>query len=96
MPAYLLARVQIHDPERYRAYVSATPDIVAQYGGKFIVRGGQTVTLEGEEEPRRVVIIEFPSKRHAEAFYYSPEYGKAKELRAGAATGQFVLLEGTH
>jgi uncharacterized protein (DUF1330 family) len=95
MPAYLIARVQILNLERYRAYMDATPAVVSQYGGKFIVRGGDILTLEGEPEQRRLVIIQFPTKEHAEAFYSSPEYAKAKQLRAGAASGQFLLIEGT-
>ena len=94
MPAYLIARVQVTDWERYRQYTSATPAVIEQFGGRFIVRGGETVTLEGPPESARLVIIEFPSRDRAEAFYHSEEYSRVKKLREGAATGQFLAIEG--
>jgi uncharacterized protein (DUF1330 family) len=94
MPAYIIARVEVTDWERYRQYTSATPDAIARFGGKFVVRGGQIVTLEGEPENRRLVVIEFPNLERAQEFYRSPEYSKVKELRAGAAIGQFLAVEG--
>ncbi len=94
MPAYLIARVEVTDWERYREYTKATPAAIAQYGGRFIVRGGQVHTLEGEPEQRRLVIIEFPSLDQAQAFFHSPEYSRAKVLRQGAAIGQFLAVEG--
>lgn len=94
MPAYIIARIEVTDWSRYREYTKLTPAAVARFGGKFIVRGGQAVSLEGEPETRRIVIIEFASLAQAKAFYGSPEYTRARELRAGAAVGQFVAVEG--
>jgi uncharacterized protein (DUF1330 family) len=94
MPAYIIARVQVTDWERYREYTKLTPGAIAQFGGRFIVRGGQTVTLEGPPETGRVVVIEFPAFEQAKAFYDSAEYGRARKLREGAAIGQFILVDG--
>ena len=94
MPAYIIARVQVTDWERYRQYTNATPAAVEKFGGRFIVRGGETVALEGPPETARLVVIEFPSLDQAEAFYRSEEYSRAKKLREGAATGQFLAVEG--
>lgn len=94
MAAYIIARVEVTDWERYREYTKATPDAIARYGGKFIVRGGEIVTLEGEPEKRRLVVLEFPSMRRAQEFFHSPEYTRVKRLRAGAAVGQFLAVEG--
>ncbi len=94
MAAYLIARVQVTDWNRYREYTKATPAAIESFGGRFIVRGGETVTLEGPEETGRVVVIEFPSLERAKAFYDSKEYLQARKLRAGAATGQFIAVEG--
>ena len=94
MTAYLLGRVAITDPDRYREYMKKTPGVIEKYGGKFIVRGGNVETLEGAEEKRRVVLIEFPSVQKAKEFYYSEEYQEAKQLRQGAASGQFLAIEG--
>ena len=94
MTAYIVARVDVTDPEQYRKYTARTPDCVRAFGGRFIVRGGRTVTLEGPECRDRLVVIEFPSLEQAEAFYGSPEYTEIKALRAGAATASFVAVEG--
>lgn len=94
MAAYIIARVEVTDPERYREYTTLTPSAIARFGGKFIVRGGNVVTLEGEQETRRMVVIEFPDMEKAKAFFNSPEYRAAREVRAGAAIGQFLAVEG--
>jgi len=96
MAAYLLARVEVTDWDHYKEYTKKTPGAIAKYGGKFIVRAGDMVTLEGPEETRRVVLIEFPSFEKAKEFYYSQEYQEAKKLRAGAATGQFLAIDGVN
>jgi uncharacterized protein (DUF1330 family) len=94
MPAYLIARVQVTDWERYREYMKATPAAIERFGGRFVVRGGEMITLEGPQESGRVVIIEFPSLDQAKAFCRSEEYSHAKKLREGAATGQFLAVDG--
>src|SRR6266566_821259 len=71
MPAYIIARVDVTDPIRYRDYINATPAVIAQYGGRFIIRGGEIVTLEGEPETHRIVVIEFPSLERAKEFFGS-------------------------
>ena len=94
MPAYIIARVEVTDWTRYREYTKATPAAIARYGGKFIVRGPEIISLEGEPESRRLVVIEFPNLDQAQAFYHSPEYTEVKKLRAGAAIGQFIAVNG--
>ena len=94
MTAYLIVRMNVTDMEQYREYMKLTPAILEKYGGKFIVRGGEKVTLEGEEETSRVVVVEFPSVEAATTFYNSDEYQAAIKVREGAATGQFVVVEG--
>lgn len=68
MAAYVIAKINVTDWDRYKEYAKGTPGVVAKYGGRFIARGGDVVTLEGPEEIRRVVIIEFPSLEKAKAF----------------------------
>jgi uncharacterized protein (DUF1330 family) len=92
--AYLIARVQVSDWERYGEYVKHTPRVIAQFGGRFIVRGGEMTVLEGPDDGRRIVVIEFPSMKQAKAFYASREYAAVKALRDGAGTGLFVAVEG--
>ena len=94
MPAYVIVDVDIKDPVRYEDYKKLTPGIVGSYGGKFIVRGGTTETLEGEWHPGRVVVLEFPNAEQAKAGYTSPEYTAAKNIRLQASTGKIILVEG--
>jgi uncharacterized protein (DUF1330 family) len=94
MPAYLIARVRVQDPTAYEEYKRLAAAAIEKFGGRYRARGGTTVTLEGEEETGRVVIVEFPSLERAQAFYGSPEYQQAIAARKGCATGQFVVVEG--
>lgn len=94
MSAYLIVRVQITNPDAYEAYKKLAAPAIEHYGGRYLARGGRTVTLEGPEERGRIVVVEFPSVEQAQTFYRSPEYQKAIELRTGAATGHFVVVEG--
>jgi uncharacterized protein (DUF1330 family) len=94
MAAYIIAKIEITDPEKYKTYVAATPPVIARFGGKFIARAGETITLEGPEEKRRVVLLEFPSLDKAKEFYDSTEYREVKKLREGAAVVHIVAIEG--
>ena len=94
MSAYIVARVNVTDPEKYKNYIALSPGAIAAAGGRFIARGGDVITLEGEEETNRVVIVEFESMKKAEEFYHSELYQKAKLERQGAATGQFIIVDG--
>jgi uncharacterized protein (DUF1330 family) len=94
MTAYILARVDIQNAEKYREYMKHSPRVIAQYGGRFIARGGETDTLEGPAETRRIVLVEFPSMERAKAFYHSPEYSAAKLLREGGGDAQFIAIDG--
>ena len=94
MPAYIIGRVQVTDWERYAEYMKLTPAIIAQHGGRFIARGGESVTLEGPEVTERVVILEFPTFAAAQQFFHSDEYRHAKTLREGAAIAQFFAMDG--
>ena len=87
MSGYIIARVNVTDAEQYKQYMAMTPAAIANAGGRFIVRGGEKTTLEGEDDPRRIVVIEFESKAAAEAFYNSEEYGKCRAVRDGARSG---------
>ncbi len=94
MPAYLIARIDVRDGERYRDYAARTPRCIAGFGGRFIIRNGERVTLEGAPDPRRIVVIEFPSMDHLRNFYDSPEYTRVKALRAGAGDAEIIATEG--
>jgi uncharacterized protein (DUF1330 family) len=94
MPAYLVARVDVRDWDRYKKYMRHTPRVIAEHGGRFIARGGKKITFEGPEDTLRLVLIEFPSMEKAKAFYDSPEYKAIKRFRDGAGDAHFVVIDG--
>jgi uncharacterized protein (DUF1330 family) len=94
MPAYILAEVEVLDKERYETYKQMVPASLAVYGGKFIVRGGRTETLEGTWSPKRLVVLEFPSVEQAKAWWGSSEYAEAKALRQAIARTEMIVVEG--
>lgn len=94
MPAYIIVETDIQDPEQYERYKAASPGAVAAGGGKFVVRGGELAVLEGDWQPSRLVILEFPDLDAAKRFYDSEIYQEAKKLRDGAANLRMVAVEG--
>jgi uncharacterized protein (DUF1330 family) len=94
MPAYVILEIDVTDPVQYEEYKKLSPGSLALYEGKFIVRGGKTETLEGDWKPNRIVVVEFPSVEKAKAWYNSPEYTAAKQIRWKASTGKLLLVEG--
>jgi len=94
MAAYLIARVEVTNPDAYEAYKKLAAAAIEKYDGRYLARGGNMETLEGDEESRRVVNVVFPTLEQAKNFYASPEYQEAKAAREGAATGQFVIVDG--
>lgn len=94
MTAYIIAEVDVTDAEAYKDYAAIVPATIAQYGGRFLVRGGTADVLEGEWPQRRRVILEFPSLDAARAWWDSPEYEKPKAMRRAASKGRLILLEG--
>jgi uncharacterized protein (DUF1330 family) len=93
MPAYIIYRAAVTDWDKYREYMKHTPRIIAEYGGRFIVRGGASVTLEGPPGDERVVVLEFPTLEQAKLFYDSPEYTKARAIRADAGEARMFAVE---
>ena len=94
MAAYIIVEVKIQDKETYEEYKKLTPASMAPFGGKFIVRGGSTETLEGDWQPERVVILEFPSVEKAKAWWSSDLYAPAKAIRQRTAKTRMIVLEG--
>ncbi|MBX7126295.1 MAG: DUF1330 domain-containing protein [Cyclobacteriaceae bacterium] len=94
MPAYVIADVTIHNPQLYEEYRKLTPGSIAPFGGKFIVRGGATETMEGNWNPGRVVILEFESVEKAKAWWNSEIYAPAKAIRQQASYTNMLIVEG--
>ena len=94
MSAYIIVEVTIHDPEAYKGYMKLTPASIEAYGGKFIVRGGKSESLEGNWNPQRIVVLEFPSVERAKEWWSSEHYAPAKEIRQRTATTKMIVIEG--
>ena len=91
---YLVVHLDVTDPEKFEQYRAKVPATIAQYGGKYLIRGGDMETMEGDAMPPRTVVLEFPSVEQARTWYHSPEYQEIVGLRLGASTGQAQLVEG--
>jgi uncharacterized protein (DUF1330 family) len=94
MAAYMVVSITVSKPEMFEEYRKLAGPAVAQYGGRFLVRGGPRTVLEGSFDGNRLVLVEFPSTEIAKTFYHSPEYQAAREKRVGAADFNMVLVEG--
>jgi uncharacterized protein (DUF1330 family) len=94
MSAYIIADIQVTDPVAYDDYRPLAAASVARFGGRFIVRGGKIDLLEGEPQPERIVVIEFPDADAARRWYQSEEYQTALKIRQAASRGRVLLVEG--
>jgi uncharacterized protein (DUF1330 family) len=94
MSAYIIADIQVTDPVAYDDYRPLAAASIARFGGRFIVRGGKVDLLEGEPQPERIVVIEFPDADTARRWYQSEEYQTALKIRQAASSGRVLLVEG--
>jgi uncharacterized protein (DUF1330 family) len=93
-PAFLVAEVQLTDPDAIKPYGAKAPQIVVQHGGQYLARGGKTESLEGMELAGRVAIIQFPSMAALKKFYDSPEYREVAPIRQRATKSRLFAVEG--
>ena len=94
MAAYVIAEVDVHDAALFEEYRKLVPATIAQYGGKYVVRGGACECKEGGWTPKRVVVLEFPTMARAREWYHSPEYAPALAMRLKAAKSRVIFAEG--
>lgn len=94
MAAYVIVEMTVTDPVRIEDYRKLAGAAVAQYGGRFLVRGGKSETFDGEWHPQRLVVLEFPGLEEAKRWRTSPEYRAACEIRDRAASTRMVAVEG--
>lgn len=94
MAAYLLAQLDVHDPEMFQRYREKVSALVQAFGGRYLVRGGDITPLEGEAPASRVVIIEFADREAAKRWYDSEEYQKILPDRLNSANGTAILVDG--
>jgi uncharacterized protein (DUF1330 family) len=94
MAAYVLVDLDVKNAAGLDNYRSKVGDTLTKYGGKFIVRGGAHEVLEGDWQPKRIVVLEFPSMDALKRWYNSPEYRPLIAERQRAASGPLVAVEG--
>ena len=94
MSAYVIAHINVIDPVKYEDYKKLAPLSIAKYGGRYLCRGPEPDVLEGDWDPKRLVILEFPSAAQARTWWESPEYAPAKALRQATSKGDLVILDG--
>jgi uncharacterized protein (DUF1330 family) len=92
---YVLVDVQVSNPEAFKQYAAEAPAAAHALGGQYLVRGGKIEVLEGEWNPNRLTVIQFPSFEAAKQWYDGDLYRQARAKRAGAASRfNMVLVEG--
>ena len=94
MAGYIVADIEITDPDEYQTYSKQVAATLERYGGKFLVRGGNAATLEGDWKTERLVIIEFPSIEQAKKWYDSSEYSAIIGIRHRSAISNILLVQG--
>jgi uncharacterized protein (DUF1330 family) len=94
MAAYVISEVEILDESLAEAYRTRAAASIAQYGGRYLVRGAEAQVIEGPPTGRRIVIVEFPSLEQARAWYGSPAYAEALKLRDAALDRRLIFVDG--
>jgi uncharacterized protein (DUF1330 family) len=92
--AYLIVNIEVRDAGAYARYRAEVSETVRRAGGRYLVRGGDATVLEGEWQPKRLVVVEFPSVDAARAWWSSPEYATLKDVRQRSTHSEMIIVEG--
>jgi len=94
MAVYFIADIEVTDPEAYEEYRKKVAPIMKKYGGRHLVRGGEPKAVEGDWNPTRIVVLEFPSEEHATRFATAPEYEPVAAIRHRSANTNAIMVQG--
>jgi uncharacterized protein (DUF1330 family) len=94
MKAYLVLDLTIHDFGSFREYIEKVPAFIGKHGGKYIVQGAEPTLMEGDWQPERMVILEFPARKNATAFLSDPDFQDLLAVRHRTTTSKLVLVDG--
>ena len=94
MSAYVVVEIEILDPVGYEEYKKQAAATVHKYGGKYITRGGKTEVLEGDWNPKRIVVLQFESMKRAKEWLNCEEYREPRKMRHRTAKTNMILVEG--
>ena len=94
MSAYVISEVDVRDPAGFETYRTIAAKAIAQYGGRYLVRGGAASIAEGGPPPKTIIVVEFPSMEKLRQWYASPEYAEALKVRQTALDRRLIFIEG--
>ncbi len=94
MPAYVIFDIEIRDPARYQEFMAGVKPALEAAGARYLARGGAHKVYEGDWEPRRIVILDFPSVEAWETFYNGPTYQGLKSIRDECSSARLVSVAG--
>ncbi len=94
MAAYIIATIEVTDPEKFELYREQVPATIAKHGGRYLVRGGEVKVVEGDRPAQRTVVLEFDTLEKAKGWYFSDDYAKPKELRIRSTVSNVMIVEG--
>lgn len=102
MGVFIFADINVHNIEAYEHYLAKVPRLIARHSGHYRVRGGNYSSLEGDWEPNRIILVQFPGLESAEAFYNNPDYQELMKIRhfnarptcySSKASDQFLCIQ---
>jgi uncharacterized protein (DUF1330 family) len=94
MSAYVISELEVRDPVAIETYRSIAAKSIAQYDGRYLVRGGAAEVAEGGPPVKNIVVVEFPSMQRLREWYASPEYAEALKVRRIALDRRLIFVEG--
>ncbi|MEQ8655999.1 MAG: DUF1330 domain-containing protein [Hyphomicrobiales bacterium] len=95
MTTYVIFDVEITDLEQYQAFMAGVKPALEAAGARYLSRAGEHKVYEGDWQPRRIVLLEFPSHAAWESFYYGETYQGLKQIRDACSSARLVSVEGT-
>ena len=94
MSGYVIANIDVKNPEAYKEYVGKVVPTVQKFGGEYLVRAGEYKVIDGEWKYPRTVVIKFPTYEKALEWYNSEEYELIKHLRLNNSEGNLIIIKG--
>lgn len=94
MAAYIIATIEVTDPEKFEVYRGQVPATIEKHGGRYLARGGEVEVVEGDQPVRRTVVLEFDSLEKARGWYYSDDYAGPKDLRIASTISNVMIVDG--
>ena len=91
---YIVGMITINDPEAYKPYMAQTSALVEEYGGRYLIRGGEMTVAEGDMPHNRFVVIEFDSPETVQKFYTDPRYVETRKIRQDNSLGTILHITG--